>query len=187
MSDRSIDEKQLWHLLTRGDTQALEVVYNRYFSLLFNYGLRLCNDEELVKDVIHDLFLKVFDNPNLRQDISIASYLLTSLKNNLVERMYALHQMIELDETDLFRLGKTDDVIEVLHEADDESLRKHRNVKKAFDQLTQNQQQVLYLRYVHEMKYEEIARFLHINKQSAMNLATRAMMKLRTLLTNNRI
>lgn len=47
-----MDDIVLWGLLIKGDQKALEILYQRYYSLLLNYGLRCSTDKELVKDCI---------------------------------------------------------------------------------------------------------------------------------------
>jgi len=41
------------------------------------------------------------------------------------------------------------------------------------------QKEIIYLRFVHEMSFEEISEIMEINIQSARNLLTRSMEKLR--------
>lgn len=38
---------------------AFKNIYDQNFQRLFDYGMRLCGDRELVKDAIHDLFVKL--------------------------------------------------------------------------------------------------------------------------------
>ena len=45
--------------------------------------------------------------------------------------------------------------------------------------LTGRQKEIIYLRFVHEMSFEEISEIMEINIQSARNLLTRSMEKLR--------
>lgn len=45
--------------------------------------------------------------------------------------------------------------------------------------LTGRQKEIIYLRFVHEMSFEEIAEIMEINIQSARNLLTRSMEKLK--------
>ena len=51
-----------------------------------------------------------------------------------------------------------------------------------FEQLPNNQQQVLTLRFFEELSYPEIADFLQIREQSVRNLIQRAIQKLRELM-----
>ena len=45
--------------------------------------------------------------------------------------------------------------------------------------LTGRQKEIIYLRFVHEMSFEEISEIMEINIQSARNLLTRSMEKIR--------
>ena len=54
-----ISEENLWLLCLKGDRQAFKEMYCRFYSLLYHYGLKLVSDEELVKDCIQDIFIKI--------------------------------------------------------------------------------------------------------------------------------
>lgn len=60
-----MDDIALWGLLIKGDQKALEILYQRYYSLLLNYGLRCSTDKELVKDCIQDLFISLYQNTHI--------------------------------------------------------------------------------------------------------------------------
>ena len=69
-----------------GDNQAYAELYDMYVQMLFNYGLKLTNDQELLKDCIHDVFVKVYTKRNERYTINnLCSYLIISLKNRLLD------------------------------------------------------------------------------------------------------
>lgn len=59
-ASNKMDDKVLWNLLVKGDQKALEILYQRYYSLLLNYGLKCSTDRELVKDCIQDLFINLY-------------------------------------------------------------------------------------------------------------------------------
>ena len=60
------DETTLWNLLTEGNRKALEIIYQRYYLLLLNYGLKCTSDRELIKDCIHDLFVHLYLGRNIK-------------------------------------------------------------------------------------------------------------------------
>ena len=72
---------QLLSLLVSGDVKAFSRLYDLHVNMLFNYGCRLTTDKELLKDCIHDVFIKIFSK---REDLSeianFKSYLFISLK-----------------------------------------------------------------------------------------------------------
>ena len=53
-----------------------------------------------------------------------------------------------------------------------------KNLKSAFDELSDRQKEILYLKYYSEMDYEEITQIMDMNYQSARNLVSRAIQKL---------
>ena len=43
-----------------GDVNAFSRLYDMHINLLFNYGCKLTTDKELLKDCIHDVFVKLY-------------------------------------------------------------------------------------------------------------------------------
>ena len=43
-----------------GNSSAFSILYDSYVNILFNYGCKLTNDKELLKDCIHDVFVKIY-------------------------------------------------------------------------------------------------------------------------------
>ena len=48
---KDIDDFHLWQAFKRGDIEAFELLYKKYFRILGAYGLRLNSDKNLVEDV----------------------------------------------------------------------------------------------------------------------------------------
>ena len=67
----------LWSLYLKGDKEALEQIYRRYYPLLLNYGCRLSANQDLVQDCIQNLFIKLMSKSrNLSATPSVKGYLL---------------------------------------------------------------------------------------------------------------
>jgi hypothetical protein len=49
-------DKKIWDDFRKGKDQALSEIYNQYIQLLFRFGKKFSNDDELIKDTIQDLF-----------------------------------------------------------------------------------------------------------------------------------
>ena len=70
----------------KGDDHAFSELYDLYVHALYNYGMKLTSDQELVKDCIHDVFVKVYRKRHEQLSINnFSSYLLISLKNRLLD------------------------------------------------------------------------------------------------------
>ena len=53
------------------------------------------------------------------------------------------------------------------------------SIKRILDGLTPRQREIIYLRFLHQMDYKEIAVIMNLSEQAARNLTHRAMDKLR--------
>ena len=49
-----------WKLFLEGDDQAYSWIYTHYIQVLYNYGLQITPDSEIVKDCIQDVFVKIY-------------------------------------------------------------------------------------------------------------------------------
>ena len=180
-----MDDIALWGLLIKGDQKALEILYQRYYSLLLNYGLRCSTHKELVKDCIQDLFINLYQNTHINvTNITVRSYLLKALRNNLTYKL-ATNKEADLLDDSVFHIPLNEDLFEQLFPKNDHDLQLARRLLEAISQLSPNQKTVLYLRYVQELSYKEIADVMDMNIQSSMNLSSRALAKLRTLVTQD--
>ena len=182
LSSGEIDDLALWNLLIKGDQKALEILYQKYYSLLLNYGLKCNPNKDLIKDCIQDLFVNLYQNSSVKTDnITVRSYLLKALRNNLLYKLSSQKEENSLDES-VFHIPENEDLFEQLFPKNDQDVLLARRLMDAISQLTPNQKSVLYLRYVKELSYKEIADVMDMNVQSSMNLANRALTKLRSLI-----
>lgn len=181
-SSGEIDDLALWDLLIKGDQKALEILYQKYYSLLLNYGLKCNPNKELIKDCIQDLFVNLYQNSSIKTaNITVRSYLLKALRNNLIYKLSSQKEEYSLDDS-VFYIPENEDLFEQLFPKNDQDVLLARRLMDAMSQLTPNQKSVLYLRYVKELSYKEIADVMDMNVQSSMNLANRALTKLRSLI-----
>src|SRR3712207_3626899 len=80
-----LSDRDLWNLFRTGDRSAFDFIYSRYFPLLFGYSTQFCRDKALVKDVIQDLFVHLWDKREAMREVTvIKAYLYTILRNDLI-------------------------------------------------------------------------------------------------------
>ena len=163
-----------------GNMAAFSQLYNLHINVLFNYGLKLTIDKELLKDCIHDIFVLLYTKKDELGTIdNLRSYLFISLKNKLCDelrrRMYmsdtAIEEVSISTPTDV-----EDDYMEEEQRKYEFSL-----VKRLLDQLSPRQREALTLYYIEEKKYEDICEIMNMNYQSVRNLMHRGLTKLRSL------
>ncbi|WP_231561541.1 RNA polymerase sigma factor [Sphingobacterium sp. T2] len=67
-----------WQKFIDGDIESFQKIYTTYVDDLFDYGMNICGDKELVLDCIHDLFVRLFDNKRIAKKVNIKFYLFAS-------------------------------------------------------------------------------------------------------------
>lgn len=169
--DNDIDEIQLY-----------TSVFKFHFDALFNYGKKITNDSELVKDCIQELFFRIWKNKvDLKAISYIKSYLLKGLRRqilNVLELKCNNVDKIKLEDNFLIEFSHEDYLIQMQNE---DGLKN--KVIHALNQLTKKQREAVYLRYFEDLEYTEIAEVMNINLQSVKNNVHRGIQSLRDIIT----
>ena len=81
----------------------ISYIYNLYVDDLFIYGTYLGFEREVVKDAIHDVFVKITIDSGLLKDVSdIKFYLFKSVKYRLFDLHKKSMREIMIDNTESF-------------------------------------------------------------------------------------
>ena len=101
----SYNDSDLWNLFLEGDKDAFSVFYRHNYKKLYSYGVSLGMDNELIDDVIQELFVKLYTRPQLIRDFStIQSFLYVSVRNAFVNHEKQRKRYLYLDEFENFEL-----------------------------------------------------------------------------------
>lgn len=162
-----------------GDTQFI-ALYKFYYQDLYAYGVSLGFNAEDVKDAIQEVYLKLYFNERLCIDEDkIKFYLLRSVKNQLIdwERTKKETSPIEQEERN-FKLAVS---VEERFISDENDLLLKKRVNRILNLLTDHQREIVYLHFIEEMPYEDIATLLDMKVQTVRGQVFKAMEKLRNL------
>ncbi|MBN2481311.1 MAG: sigma-70 family RNA polymerase sigma factor [Bacteroidales bacterium] len=168
-----------WSAFLKGDKNALSEVFLTYHDDLFRYGLKLAGNEEMVKDCIQELFLKLWKNRNnLKPVQNIKPYLFKSLRNHILDSMelQKLNATLDSENISVLNLSYNEDDFKVNDQVPEETRLK---VIQALNKLTARQREIIYLRYFEELDFDTISQVLGINIQSIRNTIHRGMQVLR--------
>ena len=161
----------------KNSKSSLSALYEEQIDSLFSYGCKFTRDRDLVKDCIHDVFVKLFEKEDISSIKNIKFYLLRSFKNRLLDELSRI-QPENIDEATFSYLqGDSDD--EHLMEIDETIQLQKKYIEKIFENLTGRQKEAIYLYYIEELSYEEISQLLGMNYQSMRNIVHRALVRLR--------
>lgn len=153
-------------------------VYQQMFQCLFNYGMQICGNRELVKDCIQELFSEFWRNKKTLTKIkSIKPYLLKCLKRK-IKRELGKGKRLFVAGSFEFEISKEVKII-----GEEQSLRDQYLLNKALKSLTDRQREAVYLRFYGNLSYEEVAQILNINTKGLYKLVSRALTSLKTTMT----
>jgi RNA polymerase sigma factor, sigma-70 family len=164
--------------LEKGDESSFSIIYNSHADDLFSYGISLGFQKESCKDAIQDTFYKLFiSKNNLRHVENITAYIFKSFMHRLIDlsRKQTKGEAIE-SITDSFTINVT--VLDDIIDSENSALIKEK-VSSLLNNLTANQREVVYLKYMVGLEHKDIADILNIQEDSSRKLLYRAMEKLR--------
>ncbi len=178
----------VWLRFKDGNKEAFAIFYNLHIDRLFHFGLKLCNDEDTIKDAIQEVFLDLYlkRGKNNTSPENLKYYLFLALKRNLIKKLKTNRRFEGGDLTE----GKITDLefsveYQLIEKEQDEEIR--RKVVDALNQLPEKQKEAVYLRFNEAMDYPEIAMILGITIESVRKQVYRALKTVRKLLDNKSI
>lgn len=178
-----MSDSLLWKQMKLGNEKAFETLFKKWYNDLYFYGLRIAQDETIVKDAIQDIFLEIWASRTKLSDATHPKiYLTTSLRRRLIrlitKNKKESHQKREaVIAYQNFELTVEDFIVE--------SERSHRQIKtmrQGITQLTKTQKEVIFLKYYNGFDDKEISQILNIKYQSVRNTVHRALVNLRKVL-----
>lgn len=178
------EEKRLLNKLQEGDHIAFADIYNQYVDILFRYGSRLGFEKELLEDAIQDVFYYLYTHrSSLKHVNNLTFYLLRSLKNRLLLINASKWKTVDVDIHTIPSIVEINILDHLIEEEDKVEIKK--NIEKYLSELTIRQKEAIFLRYLKELSYEEIAEILDMSVPSVRNLVLRGMNKIRIKYPNS--
>lgn len=172
----SLSDFELTDLLKEGDAAAYTVIYNRYFEELFIHAANRLNDKEEAQDVIHELFVTIW---NKRQSLFIksdlAAYLYTSVRNRILDVI--AHRHVESKYIDSLQGFLDHGYCITDHLVRERQLAAL--IQKGISELPLKMREVFELSRNHSMSHKEIAVQLNISEQTVRKQVNNALKILR--------
>jgi len=164
--------------LKEGNEWAFASLYNQYADLLLSYGTGLGFGREDIEDAIQEVFCNLYLHHRQTGEIrNLKFYLLRALKNTLlnITRPIANIHQVEVEEADFS--VEVDIQDKLIDEEERQDVKQ--KVETYLGSLTSRQREAIYLRYMEELDYEEIASLMDMTVPSVRNLVFRAVRQLR--------
>ena len=172
-------EKELIQSFLSGDEQAFTAIYERYAPSLISYtAARLASLEE-ARDIIHDLFVHLWEEREaLVITHSLKALLFSAVRYRIIDHIRK--HMTRRAYAERLRTLQTGWGESDQEEAETRDL--HRNLEKAIDELPPRVRQIYRLSRQQHLTIPEIAEELQLSQQTVKNQLTTALSLLRSFL-----
>ena len=181
-----IEESKLIHKAKKADNDAFGALYDKYIKTIYRFVAVKVNTREEAEDITHEVFLSAWQNIQTYEPrgFPLSSWLYQIARNKIID-YYRSKRMPMADIEDVAEtLAGPDDIAGELNVQLDFD-----RVKKSIKLLSSEYQDVILMRYMQDLSYEEIAKILGKSEGAIRILQHRAINNLKKIVMeeNNKI
>lgn len=177
MSGKINEQLLLYKVQVQHDSDAFALLYDDYVKRIYRFVYFKIGSKEESEDITADVFLKVWHYLQEKKDVKSFSGLVYRVARNAIIDLYrkrsSQNVQVMAEEMDYGDEGKWKNTTEDKMDAD--------TVLTAIKKLKQEYQEILLLRYVDELSFEEIAEIVGKTNLTVRVTAHRAQKKLKEL------
>jgi RNA polymerase sigma factor (sigma-70 family) len=170
--------------MKESDEQALGILFRRHYAMLYDYGMKISQQAELVKDSLQEIFAYLWEKRrNISEVDSVRAYLLVSLRRELLKSLersqqrQATYLQLEVEQRETY--FSPEDLL-LMQEKDDAD---KQAMTKALKGIPPRQREALYLKTYDGLTYKEIAVIMKVSPQVARNYVSEAFHRLREIVS----
>ena len=81
----SLTDHELFVLMQDGNKYAFEEIYERFNGLLYIYACKMVPDREDARDIVQEIFVYLWSNPNIKIKSQLSAYLYTAVRYKIFD------------------------------------------------------------------------------------------------------
>jgi RNA polymerase sigma-70 factor (ECF subfamily) len=184
----SLDDSELASLATAGEGQAFATLYDRHERRVFGFCMRMLGSEDAAAEASQETFMRLLVRlPALRgRDLNFVAYALATARNACYDALASRKRVQPVAETPE-PAGPEPGALELDPERAALLAATREQVRAAHAQLSDRQREVLALRELEQLSYEEIGAVIELNENAVAQLISRARIRLRDLLRGGQL
>ncbi|MGE5683390.1 MAG: RNA polymerase sigma factor [Bacillota bacterium] len=156
------------------------LTYNKFKEPLFNYVIKIVRSEMLAEDIVHNTFMKLYDNLNhIRNYERIEIWIFTTARN---EAFSHFRKKINKYEQDIELIGEKASSENFYNELETKELIDI--VEKELGRMDPSQSEAYYLKEYSDLSYKKIAEIMNITEDLVKSRIFKVRQKLRKALIN---
>jgi len=158
----------------KGDQSAFAKLYQHYRTPALKFCFCLLKDEEEAENMVHDVFIKIWEKRSLiNPELNFSSYLFTCLRN------MAFDYMKQMEKSQLLRQRYMERMERLSEDDYEERENRDQLLRNAINSLSERRKMILMLSVEGGKSYQEIADSLRISKNTVKNQLVKAKQLLR--------
>ena len=178
-------DEEVFFAFKKGNQLALEIIYDRYGAVVYRVIYKMLNNRQEAEDLTQEIFILLQENCNFNpQKGSFYTYLMMLTRSRTIDRLRSKNSQGKFWQNigklkDLISFSESNNLLENIS-INERAI----EVKKALQNLSAIQRQILELSYYEGLSQSDIAKRLQIPLGTVKTHSRRGLLKLRQNLTN---
>lgn len=191
MKIRNLNDQELLKQYSVGNDDAISVIIDRYKVRVFNYIRNMVKSEAIADDIFQDTFIKVIkslENNKYTDNGKLLSWILRIAHNQVIDYFRHNKQQNRVS-TDVEHRDVLNDKRLVDNNIEDKlvSDQLKTDVRHLVDQLSEDQREVVVMRYYLGLSFKDIAEMTGVSINTSLGRMRYALINLRKLLEDKSI
>jgi RNA polymerase sigma-70 factor, ECF subfamily len=177
--EKNTSERKLINGLRENDPGSFRLLFDKYYTLLVRYALKITNNHIVAEEIVQEIFIKLWEHRDkVNECDSLSAYLYISTRNRCLNYFKSKIRSFTWEDN-LENMDQVDDhtPLEIL--SYDELSRK---IETATENLPEQCKIIFNLSRFSDLSNKEIAKHLSISEKTVENQMTIALKKLRRAL-----
>jgi RNA polymerase sigma-70 factor (family 1) len=181
MNKPPLTDAELWNAIKQDDVRAFDLLFEKYWSAVYSTAFTYSKDPEVCTDIVHDLFLNIWQKRATLEIQSFKAYLTRAT-------MYGIYRRLKTDNAHKIQYiedyVKLDCLIEDANEGDEKIryLELESDIDTVINNLPDRCREIFILSRKQHLSNDTIAAQLGISKRSVENQITTALKYIRLYL-----
>ncbi len=195
MSIINLNDNELVTIYCEGNENALEVLLNRHKRKIYSSLLVIVKDKELANDLFQDTFIKVIitlKKGHYNEEGKFLPWVLRIARNLIIDHFRKAKKMPPVpvyknedgEEVSVFSTIASEDRADDLL---DEKAKFKGNLRKAINELPNDQKEVVIMRMYYDLSFKEIADITNVSINTSLGRMRYALMNLKKILTEKKL
>lgn len=174
----STESNQLFHKIQNDDRYAFEVLFKKLYPRLKDFASKVVKDDDIAKDIVQDVFIKVWEKKKTIETINIEAFIFKSVKNQCLTHIKHL-KIVDNVNTNLTNLSEVEELYRIDFIRNEPYILIEKElqtqIETVVNKLPLQCKNVFLLSRIDGLKNREIAEKLDINIKNVERHITRAL------------